>query len=361
MKDDPKNTQSPGDDSFDVGFEDDLDIDVDAVDEFPAEDWDEGFEESTEAAPAPIKKRKLLSGKSLLVILGVFVLAAGWMLLGGNKTAKLPEGSEMPPADETPLQAGETAGNNGDMPPMPAPINAGGEETAATEAAPDEDATQDSLLNVPKVPAVPADRRLSEVDVNAPPASTQPVPVQDSAPAAADNSAGLLAEKEKEMADKLTALEKSWQERFAAMETDLKQKAQAAEDQLAQAENKSGGTDTAMKNLQEENAALKTQIETLKAEQQTADAAMKAVQADAQKAREEASATQPATAPAQKAEDLWILRSAQPGKALISQKGSDVMQSIKTGDAVPGLGTVLSIKFDKGRWIVTGTEGTLSS
>ncbi|MGQ0527149.1 MAG: hypothetical protein ACT4OY_03845 [Alphaproteobacteria bacterium] len=340
MNDDPKNTQRPDDESFDTGFEDDFDIDVEASDEFPAEDWEDNFDEGG-AMPTPVKKRSFFGGKKLLIIMVVFVLGAGWMLLGGEDTAPLPDGSVMPPATEAPIEVDELDSNS-DMPPMPAPINAAGEETPAAGAAPDVAVIEDPLLEVPKVPAIPADRKLSEVDVNAAAVSMEPVPVQD--------SGALLAEKEREMAEKLAALETSWQARFAAMEADLKQKAETSEAKVKASERNEGNEGAALKSLKDENAALKKQLESLKAEQQ--------------KAGEEAAAkpamAPPAPAQAQKADDLWILRSAQPGKALISQKGSDVMQGIKTGDIVPGLGTVISVKPDGSQWVVTGTDGRLS-
>lgn len=57
----------------------------------------------------------------------------------------------------------------------------------------------------------------------------------------------------------------------------------------------------------------------------------------------------------------WMLRSAQPGRALISQGGSQEIRSVAVGDEVPGLGRVMAISQDNaGKWSVRGTLGTIN-
>lgn len=56
----------------------------------------------------------------------------------------------------------------------------------------------------------------------------------------------------------------------------------------------------------------------------------------------------------------WVLRSAQPGSAMVASKATGDMRSVKVGDTLPGLGRVLSIQMENGRWVVKGSTGNLS-
>lgn len=56
----------------------------------------------------------------------------------------------------------------------------------------------------------------------------------------------------------------------------------------------------------------------------------------------------------------WVLRSAQPGKALISVEGSNDMRSIEVGDTLRPIGRVTSISPVDGRWVVQGTKGQIN-
>jgi intracellular multiplication protein IcmG len=57
----------------------------------------------------------------------------------------------------------------------------------------------------------------------------------------------------------------------------------------------------------------------------------------------------------------WVLRSAKPGMAWISEKGSDEIKTISVGDTVSGIGKVTAIaKDDGGRWVVNGTQGKIN-
>lgn len=57
----------------------------------------------------------------------------------------------------------------------------------------------------------------------------------------------------------------------------------------------------------------------------------------------------------------WVMVSAQPGTAWISEKGSSGKREVSVGDTVPGLGRITSVAPDTatGRWVVKGTRGTL--
>lgn len=56
----------------------------------------------------------------------------------------------------------------------------------------------------------------------------------------------------------------------------------------------------------------------------------------------------------------WILRSAQPGSAWLSQGPySSDLRRVVPGDKVQGLGTILSVHQIAGRWVVEGTQGAV--
>jgi hypothetical protein len=57
----------------------------------------------------------------------------------------------------------------------------------------------------------------------------------------------------------------------------------------------------------------------------------------------------------------WVLRSAKPGMAWVSEKGSREMRTIAVGDTLAGIGKVTAITMDaQGRWSVNGTQGTIN-
>lgn len=56
----------------------------------------------------------------------------------------------------------------------------------------------------------------------------------------------------------------------------------------------------------------------------------------------------------------WALRSAQPGRAIISSRGGNDFKTIETGQRVSGLGIVRSIGLENGRWVVRGTDSIIS-
>ncbi len=66
------------------------------------------------------------------------------------------------------------------------------------------------------------------------------------------------------------------------------------------------------------------------------------------------------SASSQDTETTWKLRSAQPGKALISQKGSNDFKTVEVGDTVKGIGRIVSIATEDGKWVVKGTSGQIN-
>lgn len=68
-----------------------------------------------------------------------------------------------------------------------------------------------------------------------------------------------------------------------------------------------------------------------------------------------------ATAPkvVKKAPVQWVLKGAQPGRAMVSQPGESDMRSVAIGDSLPGIGKITAISYENGRWQVIGTQGTI--
>ncbi len=57
----------------------------------------------------------------------------------------------------------------------------------------------------------------------------------------------------------------------------------------------------------------------------------------------------------------WILRSAQPGKAVLSFGKSNDLRTIEVGDQISGLGKITFIGLKDGLWVVKGDQGKVSS
>jgi hypothetical protein len=65
------------------------------------------------------------------------------------------------------------------------------------------------------------------------------------------------------------------------------------------------------------------------------------------------------TAP-QASKPLWTLKSASPGRAVISNSAAGDYKTVVVGDTVTGLGKITSITETTSGWIVTGTKGKIS-
>jgi|GEM_PF-4929083 len=55
----------------------------------------------------------------------------------------------------------------------------------------------------------------------------------------------------------------------------------------------------------------------------------------------------------------WVLKSAQPGRAILGKSGSDEVYAISVGDKIEGIGQIKSIGQDGGRWVVQGSSGQI--
>lgn len=55
----------------------------------------------------------------------------------------------------------------------------------------------------------------------------------------------------------------------------------------------------------------------------------------------------------------WVLRSAQNGRAVVSDRSSGDLRSIEIGDTLRGIGKIQSISAVNGRWVVQGSQGAI--
>lgn len=56
----------------------------------------------------------------------------------------------------------------------------------------------------------------------------------------------------------------------------------------------------------------------------------------------------------------WVLKSAQPGRAIVSRAGDSEVFSVAVGDSLEGIGRIEGVTQENGRWIVQGTKGIIA-
>lgn len=398
----PDNTQKADDMDSELDHLDDIDAEADIVDD----SWDEFDDEQNTAAAAPkakVKAAKTKSGGGGKLFGLLIVLAAagggGWYAMNSGMLDSILSPAGMAPAETAATEDNGIVELSGDAaPPMPAPIDSGSEETATLEAQPtdalpaetptdeltplpgnqqlaqtelsDLDAPADAGNPIPMKaeegeiaeapPEVPAETPPIETpaemnaavnvpaDVTTPEATLQAAPAADTSLTPTD--AQIVPTEEAPVAD--TA---KLEEQFATERSELQTKLDTANSEIA---------------------TLKTQIEAL--EGKLADAESTAVAEPVEKPAPAAvkketpapilkqtstpKATKPAEMPAARIvqSTKWQLRSAQPGRAMLSPQGSNEMRSVAIGDTVDGLGRVTSINIENGTWIVRGTKGFVS-
>ena len=62
-----------------------------------------------------------------------------------------------------------------------------------------------------------------------------------------------------------------------------------------------------------------------------------------------------------KAESVsWVLKSAQPGKAIVSKAGQAEVYSVSIGDKLEGIGKITSVEQKDGMWVVQGSAGKIT-
>ena len=56
----------------------------------------------------------------------------------------------------------------------------------------------------------------------------------------------------------------------------------------------------------------------------------------------------------------WVLKSAQPGRAMVGRAGDSAVRSVTVGDSLPGIGRILQIYEGGTGWVVEGTNGKVT-
>ncbi|GJL85715.1 MAG: hypothetical protein DHS20C02_14900 [Micavibrio sp.] len=150
------------------------------------------------------------------------------------------------------------------------------------------------------------------------------------------------------------------QEVYEKIET-LEQKMANSNEALGK---KIAGTDSKISELTEVISKLEERITTLNA------SAAPTIEKPAATNKTPASVAQPTVKPAKTINSSktgkkstsakWTLRSAQPGKAMVSDKGSGDFKTVKVGDTLSGIGRIVSIDLENNKWVVTGTKGRIS-
>lgn len=55
----------------------------------------------------------------------------------------------------------------------------------------------------------------------------------------------------------------------------------------------------------------------------------------------------------------WVLKGAQPGRAMVARSGEDDIQNVAVGDTLPGIGRITAITYQDGKWVVEGVKGSI--
>lgn len=381
-----------------------LDVEETADEEFDDVSLDEGVEETAESAP----KKKKSGGGAVIFVLLLAVLGGGSFaavkFLGVQLPFDVPgltqQAAQQPPAAQPPAQMTTSADlPAADLPPQPevavdsfSPMNnlpaslTSAQQEEATISAPW--ATEETAPVAGQIPGETAsvtpdavdgdnivdpfafDQQDVTAEVNAAPTTVQTQP-ESSAPEAAeivDPFASVTAAApapspapETSPAPAVTAA--------PAEDPAAKAKLADLEKKLAETEKSLAASEKALKKANDDLAKKSEELAKaqadLKATQKAAKAAESKPAAVATKPAAEQTAkpanktaTKPA-APVRKIE--WVLRSAKPGMAWVSEKGSNEMRTIGVGDTLAGIGKVTAITTDaQGRWVVNGTRGTIN-
>lgn len=372
--------------------------DLDEDDSLGDDSWNE-FDDADEPAKAGEKsktagQRTFVQKYFKLIVAGIVVVFGGLLMLG------LMGGSSEP---QPPAPAPETAGQapdvvelppNADMPPMPAPINTIPEEAAAPQEQPPEAAPappsvpeaaqtgQDVLTPLPEE-KTEEEAALPEFDFSELPKVSgdegQPMApeteetaashesVQAAPEMAAPGESESLAGNSEDMAAQLVPEESGETPAVPAPVVVATPDAETTR-RIESLEQGIENTNRQIDDLVKSISSLEDKIETLADKQEQAAKAPPAPAAEAEtpKPAPARAATprpkKPAKTPAKAAAKAtsWILRAAQPGRAVVASKGSNDLKTVEVGDTLAGIGRIVSVSMENGRWVVRGTQGALS-
>lgn len=230
-----------------------------------------------------------------------------------------------------------------DQPPMPSPISTA--DTSALTPMPQDGAPADS----PAQPESPATGGL--------------LPTAEEVALAADTqSEALIAEAE----DQTPRDPFASGDEAAAIETEIEAPAAPQTQQAVAAApgpeldavlERLGSIETSLANIEELKGAVKA-LERRIAEMEEAPVQTTAKAAAPAPVRTTAVSRSSAAAPAPRQQ--WVLKSAQPGRAMVAKKGENDMVDVAIGETLAGLGRITGIYMQDGQWIVQGTNGKIT-
>lgn len=130
------------------------------------------------------------------------------------------------------------------------------------------------------------------------------------------------------------------------------------ENELAQVKKSDSGSD--INELQTKIRQLEREISNMDERASSAGAASSANTASKKTSSRPAQASSAAYDKPEISARDWILTSAQPGKATLRKAGGNDVISVEAGDSVSGLGRIVSIGLEDGKWVVKATSGRIS-
>ncbi len=407
------------DSSYDETYEDDV-----TYTEDDSEQWsdDVDLEDDSEAASdeAPPQKKKTSNMTIAIILVVAVIVVFGFMILTGNKgeTSQPADATQNPVAIDADAEASVNQPNTTDL-KNPADQTANIQTpTAASATAPASAEPQQGLMDNPNLVAQTADNSAVVPSVDAPapvapvgdqppavlsaPADLAAAPSQelvntisptvkpvsdfptvdsikkpDAAPAPVMTGAGpaeMAAPTTMEQPNKVAELQTqvdAAQEKIATLEKEISEQAAEIEAQkqaVAKAETAVAPVATGSSISQAEVDALKERIIDL--ESKLAAKAQKRQDSIADAAPEEKNEYVAAEPVVKKApavikakpvlKQTWSLKSAGAGKAILSDKLTGDLKTVRVGDVVSGLGRIVSISNANSSWIVKGTLGSVS-
>lgn len=417
MIDNEKNEFDDEFDEFDEFDDDDL-IDIESGDDFDDEDWDDLDDDNSAAtASKPTKKKSSLSGMLVLVAGGALVLGGGgyFYLMSQNKQVVSDFGM-----GQTVDQISNDAMNAGTL-PIPSPIaniknntndskeefvppyqdnldqsmddaisalsQTGGhvdgnassgnpvyhnesQENALTpmpeaktprEAARLPDVANEQQTSTPNAAPSLASIEGRNSNNNSAPNNTNPVGQK----AQFDTAPNTIAAQPQ--APSLASIENNTNQNQAQNKTNSNQSILQSQNKdlqikLAAANREAESLQKKVSDMEVEMKQLTAKISRLEREEKTATKAATSKKAAVSRSKQKPdSSTKTARKRAPKSVKLeWTLKSAQPGIAVLSVKGSRDTTYVEVGNTVPGLGKILFIGSENGKWVVKGSQGRVS-
>lgn len=401
MTDVQKNSKNQDDfleDEFDLQDADDLDDDL-ADEAWDDLDDDGDAMDGTGDDSIQGQKKKSFFMKNFNMIVIVLALVFGAVLFYSQFSAppSPTSGSAMPAPDamaddtaetdampapspmDTPDMGQDTG--QGDL-PMPTPMDSSEDAELTPMPMPETSMPMPMAQDIPPVPAEEADPVASMPDMSAP-APEAPMPAEEPEQTMAIEITSTQEPVTTAAADPaLRADMTALQERVESLSSDLQTQMKKTADQMtAMAETLSSLESSLAKRL---DAIEKTARDAKKLAESRPAAPARAAQPPAEDrpapAPKAAPAAEKQPAPAMPPRDNtaqepgfsyssgaasrqtveWELRSAQPGRAVIYGSKTGDTRTVEVGDSLSGIGKILSISVQNGRWVVQGTQGQIS-